>query len=86
MKNSLRYEVSWFLNKFNGELYNDAEISRLWQLYQHHNDGSRSLLKQQHFSKKIALENDGYTSLIASLESLWFQINQDLIIALNRSS
>jgi len=86
MKNTQRYEVTWFLNKFNGGLDNDAEISGLWQLYQHHKDGSRTLLKQQHFAKKLALKNDGYTGLVASLESLWFQINQDFMLVLNKSS
>ncbi|MBU2970544.1 membrane integrity-associated transporter subunit PqiC [Pseudoalteromonas sp. C2R02] len=84
VKNDLHFEVKWYLNKFNGGLDNDAEISGLWQLYKHHGDGTMSLVKQQYFNETQALKEDGYIGLVSALESLWFKVNKNFLEALNR--
>ena len=84
MKNDLHFQVKWYLNKFNGGLDNDAEISGLWQLYKHHGDGTMSLVKQQYFNETQALKEDGYSGLVSALELLWFKVNKNFLEALNR--
>jgi len=83
VKNNVHFEVKWHLNKFNGGLNNDAEISGFWQLYKHHKDGSLSLVKQQYFNENQELKDDGYIGLVSALETLWFKANKDFLESLN---
>jgi len=82
LKNNVYYEVKWHLNQFNGGLNNNAEISGLWQLYRHHNNGTISMVKQQYFTEKQTLKTDGYTGLVSALETLWMKVNKDFIFSI----
>jgi len=84
VKNNQRFEVKWHLNRFNGGLNNDAEISGMWQLYKHHQDGSVSLIQQHYFNEHQQLNEDGYLGLVSALESLWVKVNKDFMSALEK--
>ncbi|PAJ76164.1 hypothetical protein CJF42_01415 [Pseudoalteromonas sp. NBT06-2] len=86
IQSNVRFEVKWHINRFNGGLNNDAEISGMWQLYKHHKNGRISLLQQQYFNEHKLLCEDGYIGLVSALESLWLKVNNDFMLALDKLS
>jgi hypothetical protein len=85
IKNNVHFEVKWHLNRFNGGLNNDAEISGMWQLFKHHNNGTITLIQHQYFNEHQKLNESGYIGLVSALESLWFKVNKDFMSALDKN-
>jgi len=63
-------KLQFTLERFNGGLENNAEIIGSWTLF----DARNQLLRRQNFSQTVALENDGYDSLTAALQTAWEKI------------
>ena len=74
----LFYELEYELHHFNGDLQGNADISGLWRLYYTHPESGRRLLSIHNFSNVTPIDDDGYDSLVATLEKIWLEINSNV--------
>lgn len=72
------YELEYELHHFNGDLQGNADISGLWRLYYTHPESGRRLLSIHNFSNVTPIDDDGYDSLVATLEKIWLEINSNV--------
>jgi len=72
------YELEYELHHFNGDLQGNADISGLWRLYYTHPESGRRLLSIHNFSNVTPIDDDGYDSLVATLEKMWLEINSNV--------
>ncbi len=72
------YELEYELHHFNGDLQGNADISGLWRLYYTHPESGRRLLSIHNFSNVKPIDDDGYDSLVATLEKMWLEINSNV--------
>lgn len=79
------YEVEYEIHHFNGDLAGNADISGLWRLYYTQPETGRRLMSIHNFSHLVAIEDDGYDSLVSTLESTWQKINADVASTIEQS-
>lgn len=72
------YEIEYELHHFNGDLQGNADISGLWRLYYTHPESGRRLISIHNFSNVMPIDDDGYNSLVATLEKMWLEINSNV--------
>ena len=72
------YELEYELHHFNGDLQGNADISGLWRLYYTHPESGRRLISIHNFSNVTPIDDDGYDSLVATLEKIWLEINSNV--------
>ena len=72
------YEIEYELHHFNGDLQGNADISGLWRLYYTHPESGRRLISIHNFSNVMPIDDDGYNSLVATLEKMWLEITSNV--------
>lgn len=71
---STNIKLQFKLERFNGGLDNNAEISGHWTLFDH----SNRIIMRQNFTESITLQEDGYGGLATALQTGWQQICQHI--------
>ena len=79
------YELEYEIHHFNGDMQGNADISGLWRLYYTHPETGRRLISVHNFSNVLPIKDDGYDSLVATLEQTWLNINLDVAKAIEQA-
>ena len=79
------YELEYEIHHFNGDMQGNADISGLWRLYYTHPETGRRLISVHNFSSVLPIKDDGYDSLVATLEQTWLNINLDVAKAIEQA-
>ncbi len=80
------YELEYELHHFNGDEQGNANIAGLWRLYYTNPETGRKLKAVNYFNELTALQANDYEGLVATLESTWLKINQQVAIDISKLS
>ncbi|AXV67211.1 MULTISPECIES: PqiC family protein [Pseudoalteromonas] len=72
------YELEYELHHFNGDEKGNANIAGLWRLYYTTPETGRKIKAVNYFNELTPLHDNDYEGLVATLETTWLKVNQQV--------